>query len=128
MIQIEGLRDFQRDLKRFEPVVAKSLMSELRTIVRAVAGEAALHAPRRTGKLARGIKASVTQRDVSVVSTVPYAWIIERGGRHPVFGHSDRWVFQPARPHVFPAVERRKSDVEKAALDALDNAIRQVGF
>jgi phage gpG-like protein len=127
-VEIDGLRDFMRDLKKLDPALNKTFRTRLRNAVKEITADAARRAPRKSGKLARGIKPSVTNKGAALASRAPHARIHEFGGRHPVFGHKDRWVFQPAQPHIFPAVRAGQEEIRKESLAALDDAMREVGF
>lgn len=127
-IRIDGFAELLRDLKRYEPEVNKSFRKRLKNAVDKVAKDAARRAPRKSGGLAKKIRPSVTGKGVAVISKAEHARITEFGGRHPVFGNRENWVFQPARPHVFPAVEAGRKEVETEALAALDEAARTIGF
>lgn len=127
-VEIEGLAEFMRDLRKFEPAVSKQFRARIKKVVDVVAKDAQRRAPRKTGKLARGIKPSVTNKGARLISKADHARIFEFGGRHPVYGNKNNWVFQPAKPHIFPAVEANKALVHKEALAGLDDAIREIGF
>lgn len=127
-LTVEGLVTFQRDLKKFEPAVAKALRARLKKAVDDVAQDARRRAPRRSGRLVKGIKASVTNKGAALVSKSPHARISEFGGRHPVYGNRDVWVAHPARPHIYPAVRAGRATVNREALAALDTAIKESGF
>ncbi|MGH3834192.1 MAG: HK97 gp10 family phage protein [Pseudonocardiaceae bacterium] len=127
-MQIDGLSEFLRDLKRFEPAVSKQFRTRLRKAVEVVAKDAQRRAPKKSGKLAKGIGPSVTNTGARLLSKAPHARIQEFGGRHPVFGNRENWVFQPARPHIFPAVDAGREEVNTEALAALDDAIKGIGF
>lgn len=126
-VQIDGLSEFLRDLKKLEPEVSKGFRTRLRKAVKVVADDARRRAPKKSGKLAKGIVPSVTNTGVVLRSKAPHARMHEFGGRHRVFGR-DVWVFQPAQPHVFPAVKDGRAEVDKEALAALDDAIKEIGF
>lgn len=126
-VQIDGLSDFLRDLKRFEPEVSKQFRGRLRKIVDEVAKDAQRRAPKKSGKLAKGIRPSVTNTGARLLSKADHARIWEFGGRHPVFDR-ENFVYQPPQPHIFPAVEANREKVNTEALAALDDAIRQIGF
>ncbi len=126
-VNIEGLDQFLRDLKRFEPELSKDFRRRLRAIVEEVAKDARSRAPKKSGKLTKGIRPSVTNTGARLLSKAEHARIHEFGGRHPVFGH-DRWVYQTATPHIFPAVNAARETVGTEALAALDEAIAQIGF
>lgn len=127
-VRIDGLDDFLRDLRKFEPAVSKEFRTRLREAVAVIARDARRRAPRKSGALARKIVPSVTGKGAALLSKARHARIHEFGGRHPVFGNRENWVFQPARPHIFPAVEAGREEVNREALAALDDAIAEIGF
>jgi len=92
-----------------------------------VRDKARMWAPRRSGRLARGINLRITKNDVQLVSSAPHARISEFGGRHPVFRQTT-WVDHPARPHVFPAVESEAGNFYNDAVSSLDHAVFKAGF
>lgn len=127
-LEIDGLAEFLRDLRKFEPEVSKEFRKRLKVVVAEVASDARRRAPKGRGTLAKGIKPSVTNKGAVLRSVAPHARIFEFGGRHPVFGNRNNWVFQPAKPHIFPAVAAGTPKVHAEALAALDDAVRQIGF
>ncbi|TKJ24363.1 HK97 gp10 family phage protein [Blastococcus sp. CCUG 61487] len=59
----------------------------------------------------------------------PYEGLGQGGSfRHPVFGRRDRWVTQPTRPFLWPAVRGRRADIAAACADAYEAAARDAGF
>jgi hypothetical protein len=48
--------------------------------------------------------------------------------RHPVFGHTDRWVTQAARPFMQNNLDSHAPDVERAILDVIDVVMGKAGF
>lgn len=127
-VEIEGINEFLRDLKKFEPEVSKGFRRRIKTVVEKVAKDARSRAPKRSGKLAKMIRPSVTNKGATLQSKAPHAKIMEFGGRHPVYGNRNNWVFQPARPHIFPAVRENEQFVKSEMLAALDDAISEIGF
>ena len=127
-IRIDGLREFQRQLKRLDPELHKALRRRWRGTVKIVSDTARRNAPRLTGELARGIRPKVTQQELGVTTTAPHGAILELGGRHPLFGDRSNWVFQPAQPHLFPAAEAHGDDVARDAALAVEDAARTIGF
>lgn len=126
-VRVEGLADLLADLKRLQPAVDKAWVENSKQLGKKVEADARRRAPRLTGKLAAGIKVVDTPQGAELRSTAPHAGILEFGGSHPVFGH-DVQVFQPARPHVFPAVEAAGPSFDVAAGKTVDDAAREIGF
>jgi len=70
------------------------------------------------------------------VGVAPHARAYEgltRGGsaaqfRHPVYGHLDRWVPEPTRPYLSPAVEAAGERLPDELLAAFEDAARELGF
>jgi|SRR3954471_20639169 hypothetical protein len=127
-VDIQGLNEFLRDLRKFEPEVSKGFRRRIKGVVEKVAVDARRRAPKKTGKLSKGIRPSVTNKGASLLSKAPHAKIFEFGGRHPVFGNRNNWVFQPAKPHIFPAVRANEQFLKSEMLAALDDAISEIGF
>lgn len=81
-IHVEGLRVFAKQMRMLSPELAKALSAELRDIgdhardkVRSSGAR-----PYRTGRLRKSIKTSVTQRRVTLYSTLPQAPVWNFGG------------------------------------------------
>jgi len=127
-LEIQGLGQFLKELKQLDPALAKSWRTRVRKVVDDVAKDARRRAPKKRGTLQKGIRPSVTQKGASLLSKAPHARIFEFGGRHPVYGNRNNWVNQPAKPHIFPAVNAGRPNVEKEALAAFDDAASEIGF
>jgi hypothetical protein len=48
--------------------------------------------------------------------------------RHPVFGHRDRWVSQPARPFLFSALSAADAELMRESARMVDEVARKHGF
>jgi hypothetical protein len=79
-VTTNGLREFRRDIRKLEPEVDKELGRELREVGGPVLSQARSLAPRLTGELARSLRLSVTQRSMSIYSTLPQAPVLHWGG------------------------------------------------
>lgn len=80
---------------------------------------------RFTGKNKVGVSIFVSRKKA------PHARPIENGGRggtftHPAFGQGS--VEQPARPFFFNQLANQMPAVQKAVVDAMDEAARSAGF
>lgn len=81
---------------------------------------------------------SVRDNEVLVIfggPAAPNAWIFEQPpghGRHPVFAHGPRntwtWVYQPARPFLYPAAVEGLDDAAAAVLEVVDKWGHALGF
>lgn len=132
-------RDFARfakALRRAQPALAKSLMLKLRAAGQIVADEAKVLSADASVTIPPSIKVRVSGATVSVVAGgngIPLAGLMELGNkgaataqasfRHPVFGNMDVWVQQSTHPYLLPALDKAGFAAEKAATDALDEAI-----
>src|ERR1044072_7305494 len=79
-IRVQGLREFQRDLRKLEPETAKLLRADIKAVAERVAVEARSHAVRRTGRYAASIRPYVTARGASIGSRLPQAGVLHWGG------------------------------------------------
>ena len=83
-IRIDGLREFQRDLKKLNSDLPKAMRIALNEAADIVVGEAVPRVPKRSGKAARSIKARSTQTAVRVSgggNRAPYYPWLDFGGR-----------------------------------------------
>ena len=117
---------FRKDLKGFPVALNKAADKRLRDLTKVIAAEARRRAPRKTGRLAHGIR-ELQGNEIGVVSTVPYAGIFEFGGKHPVFGRKTAPVIQKPRPYLFPAIKANEdriiAEAEKAITDAEEKTL-----
>lgn len=84
------------------------------------------------------MSSSVTENRLSVQLRVsaqaapharPFEGLGESGQfRHPVYGHTDRWVPQTTRPFALPAVTAAREKLLPAIGDAYEAAARECGF
>jgi len=47
--------------------------------------------------------------------------------RHPVWGNTERWVDQAARPYLFQAARDHKDEMKTAVIEAVGSAFKQAG-
>jgi hypothetical protein len=124
-IRVEGLREFQRDLKRLEPETAKLLRADIRATAARVAVEARANAPRLTGRYAKSIRPYVTAKGVSIGSRVPYAGIVHWGGTIQPRGVP---ITFPARPVISDAVDHNADRLINELGDAVETAAHRTGW
>lgn len=124
-----------RDLRRASPEAWKACRVALRAAGQVVADDAKQRASFST-RIPGSIKVRVARGNVKVVAggpAAPNAAPLENKGRagkfrHPVFGDRERWVDQPARPFLAPALEAHREEVAKAIEDAVYAAtVRVIG-
>jgi len=83
-VQIIGLEELNNDFKTLPQGKAKAFQMAGNNYAKTVYNEANRTVPVRTGRLKRSIGTSVTQQEIRLYATAPYAGIIESGtGRMP---------------------------------------------
>jgi hypothetical protein len=124
-VHVEGLREFQRDLKRLEPEVAKLLRSDIKAVAGRVVIEARVGAVKRTGAYAKSIRPYVAVKGVSVGSRLPQAGVLHFGGTIRPRGVP---IVFPARPVISQAVDRNTDRLVHEMGDAVEQAALRVGW
>jgi hypothetical protein len=119
-VRTQGLRELQRDLKRIAPEVAKGLRKDIRDIGRPVLAQARVNAPYLTGELSRSLRLSVTQRGISIYSTLPQAPVLHWGGTIRPRGtaiefREDQFATRAVMMNAEPLVDDLGDTVERAA-------------
>lgn len=91
-IAVEGLREFQRDVRKLQPELRREVPTALREATeRVVLPVSRARTPRRTGRLAASERVVARGNSVSITSRLPYANVVHWGGSAGR-GHS------PSRP------------------------------
>lgn len=124
-VQVNGLREFRRDLRRMRPQVDKELLAAIKAGSEKVAITAGAMAPRRSGALAHSIRAYVSGPVASVGSPLPYAGVVHFGGvirprGTPILFRRNEFITQAIRDHADEIVE----DIG----DAVEDAARRAGW
>jgi hypothetical protein len=78
-IVIEGLAEFRAALRQAEAATPRELTAALKAAGTPIVERAGYFAPKRTGQLAAGYKASVSGSSASIISRVPYGGGAEWG-------------------------------------------------
>lgn len=134
----QAIRALQKDIGKFEPELRKALRPALKSAVEPIAADARGRASWST-RIPRAISVSVRfSRDPGVLIRVrraaaPHGRAYEgiTGAvlfQHPVFGHRDRQVTEDTRPYLEPAVTAGADNVLGAAVEAVDQTARELGF
>lgn len=123
-IRVKGLKELQVALKGFDAGLPRSLTKALKQAAEGVAQQARSEAPRRTGRLAAGYKASAAGLKAQVVNRVPYAAGAEYGrfkrwsGFAKYGGFGERFAtkaFQDRREEIAQTVEQELLDLARRA-------------
>lgn len=134
------LRSLMKALKEMEggKPLANALRKNLRKAADPVKARVQANASwssRIPGAVSIGTSFSAKKTGIFIrvnASKAPHARPLENDGkqgvfRHPVFG-SKTWVSQRARPFFFPEAARHMPEVEKAVLEAVEEAAKAAGF
>lgn len=136
--------ELARDLNKMGPKLRKRLRADFTRLGQPMVSDARS----RAGAWSRRIPSAISSRAITdtgrgrvgveirasrkVPHARPYEGISQQGSasyfRHPVFGHTDRWVTQKTRPYLWPAVRGRAPQAQRAAQDAVEAAARECGF
>lgn len=134
-VEVEGLPEFLRALRRYAPEVRKDFNREARTAANVIVSEARTRAGwSRRVPASVTVGPTVTGQEVGVRISrrvARHGPLYERGSkgtpgviRHPLFGNREHWYSTPVRPFLAPAVEANESSVIEAMLRAVASAQR----
>lgn len=119
-IEIKGLAEFRRDVRRAEAANPRLTTLALKAAAVPIIARARATMPSVSGDLQKGLKSSVRGTVGKIVSNVPYAGGSEWGMR----GKWEGWVsrYGPKPRFVYPAVEASAPEV----MEILDRELRDV--
>lgn len=128
-VEVDGLAQLRRDLKRIDKALPRQLTKALRETAKPVLADAKALVPVRTGALRRSLRIG-TRRGTTVVirSKEPGAGIVHYGGRHPLFGNRDRWFEQKPSLFIAKAAAKNAARVERDLAEAVERLLRDAGF
>jgi hypothetical protein len=143
-LNTKEVSSFLRALKKAEPDIRKHLRERLRLVGAVVAEDAKSRVRPYSSSIPETIKVRVSGMNVSVVAgggDNAIAGLFELGNqggssssaatgrgvfRHPVFGDRDWWVDQPMHPYLSVALASHISEVDLAALAAVDATVSEL--
>lgn len=120
-IEVSGLREAQRALSRLgEKELAADLRRANKRAAEIVADDAEPAVPRRSGRLAKSLRATARNREASVQAGsagVPYAGVVHYG-----------WPARRIKPHPFllTALRRTRGEVRTVYARLLDEVVAAV--
>lgn len=79
-VSVKNYAAFRRGLQSLDKGTNKILTNYLKDLAKETTADAKRRAPVKSGKLRKSIRPSVTQKRVTVYSTLPYAGVQEWGG------------------------------------------------
>lgn len=131
-IQIDGLAEFRRDLRKIDVELTKELRRDLLAIAKDIAQEAAARVPSKTGRAAASIRAGVSGNNAYVSGgkkSVPYYGWLEFGSRKPRKGNTRKqgpWKGSGRGPRdgrfIYPTIKRNRQKIIRMAQAAFDKA------
>lgn len=127
---IDDMRALLREIKKLGPETRKRLQRKLRESVNKTAAKIRTKQPKDSGELRRKTRAGARAGRAEIRARAEYSRIVERGGKHPVFGETDKakWVYQEPQPAIFPTVVEDQSQYFKDANRAIEEALREIKF
>lgn len=125
---IGDMRALLREIKKLEPSVRVRLQRKLRASVNKTAEKVRSRQPKQSGNLRRTTRAGARAGQAEIRAKAEYARVIERGGRHLVFGRADSWVYQEPQPAIFPTVVEDQQQYINDANRAFDEAAKEIKF
>jgi phage gpG-like protein len=124
-VDAKGVREFRRALRKLDRDSDRQLQRDLRQGGRPILEEARARAPRLTGELARSLRLSVTQRGISVFSSLPQAPVIHWGGTIRPRGVA---ITFPRTEFITRAVEDHADALIDDIGDGIEAAARRAGW
>jgi hypothetical protein len=130
-VEVIGLKEFRRDLKKIDPELQKSLRAEFVSLGREIADDARKDVPVRTGRARDSIKAGMSGNNAYIQggkSTVPYyPWLDFGGVLRPTGARTNTQTrdFRKDGRYIYPAIDRARPKIETRAQQAFDTAARQ---
>jgi hypothetical protein len=134
-----------KDLGTVDVVMRRQLPKRLREAAKPVVDQARTNAAAVSKQIRIGTRVKLASRrgaSVKIIGyspgNIPLAGLLERGNkgnayaratfRHPVYGHTDRWVDQPTQPYLQPAVDAKRKEAVDLASKVLDDVIVALKF
>lgn len=129
-IKIEGLKEFQKQLRTIEDGLQKQLRVALNQGADIIVDAATKRMPRRTGAAIASIKAQSSQREARVIGgskKAPYVGWLEFGGKVGRDKKTKRPFIKGGR-YVFPAFGAHRDEVLEIIVRELDALARDAGM
>lgn len=129
-VKIEGLREFQRNLRALDRELPKALRVAFNGAADLIVDEARPRIPVRSGRARASVKARSTQTSARVVGgsrRVPYYPWLDFGGRVGRRNSVSR-AFLPRGRYIYAAYDRRRPEFEDGMRDAIVTVARQAGL
>lgn len=131
-VRIEGLAELRGKLKALESAAPKELAKELKRITVKLVPKVRARMPQRTGRAARSVRPSSSQRGAAIAvgsTRAPYAPWLDFGGstkRWPS-GAISRPFVRTGR-YLFPVVEENRDEITRDAERVIADLTRRYGL
>ena len=129
-IEIEGLREFMRNLRDMDQALPKALRLAGNEAAAVVVDDARSRMPRRSGRAVKSVKARSTRTAVRIAAgskAAPYVPWLDYGGKVGPNNSVER-KFEPDGRYVYPAFRDNRERVDDAYRNALRTIARQAGI
>lgn len=129
-IRTTGLKEFRASLKQLDADLPKQIRLVLNDAAAVVLDYAKPRIPSRSGKARGSVNARSTQTSVRVTvggSRAPYYPWLDFGGKTGIGGSVVRPFYKKGR-YLYPALEVKRDDVEKAMVAGLADLARGAGL
>lgn len=149
-IQVEGLRELTRDLRKADSAIPKQLTRVHKDLARDIVSHASARAPRRSGRLVASMRTSASAKSAAVMGPRPGGKVayfgvqefggttpVRRGVKHPVrhikpYRGGTRglpwWDDEGAGYFLHPAARDRRKAIMDGYLSTLVNILEEGGF
>lgn len=130
-VEVKGLRELRRDLKRIDRDLPREINQELKRAGEPVLREAKRLAPRSTvpgPHVADSLKIGTRGSRLIIYSRHPGVKTIHFGGRHPLFGNRGYWYDQKPTLFIPRAAERHQRETLRRISDTIEREMRRAGF
>lgn len=128
--KVEGLSEFQRNLKKLDRELPKALRMALNDAANVIVDEAKPKVPRRSGRAAGTVKAKSTQKMARVSgggNRAPYYPWLDFGGSVGK-SHSVKRPFIPDGRYIYKAYFGNREKFREVLDEALIDVVRKAGL
>lgn len=129
-IAVQGLREFNRSLRRLDSEAPKGLRLALNGVAAFVVGKIAPTIPRRKGKARASLKVASTRTAARIRvggSKAPYFPWLDYGGKTGRNRSVSRPFIKTGR-YVYPGLARHRPEVAALVQEALEDLARDAGL
>ncbi len=120
-----------KQLGKVDPALKKAVAKKMRAMVAESVSEAR-SAASWSRTIPGAIGPTVTAKGVGIRVNVKKSRIAVlnegKGWRHPLFGDTDHWYAQTARPSVKPVIDRDRAKLAAAGAEIIAEAVKEAGF